>query len=439
MRRELHGPIADLGDINSVLPINNGGTSVNNKPAAIVALGGVVNTKLGVPYGVLQLGPDGKVASDLLPPGGGDTIEGSQILPSNTTSLYIITNFDSYRAYTLSAISGNVSRVDDVITYTSPGANGAGGFILNGTNYDILISAPMPNTPVITSPANNSVDVPVSLTVTTNAFSVSSSSDTHQATDWEIATDSSFTNIVKSSINDTTNLVSWMVTGLTANIAYYIRARHKGVSTGYGLWSASTFITTKASLTPSNELIIISAADKAANDYFGNSSDINSDGTKFIVGSLQADVSGAADSGAAYIYKRNGTTVTQEFKLTAIAKAGMMILNIASGGSVRVQTNSSSLVDQTYTSSQSVSIPDNATVMTITGTGGTGGSVNNPGQPYIAPTYVGTGVFSWYGGSTIYDATYEATSIPASDPRPEPFVIEDWPSVPPTYEGQTAP
>ena len=48
----------------------------------------------------------------------------------------------------------------------------------------------------------------------------------HYSTDWEIATDEGFTNIVKSSYNDTVNKLSWEVTLPSGN--YYLRFRHKG-------------------------------------------------------------------------------------------------------------------------------------------------------------------------------------------------------------------
>ena len=50
----------------------------------------------------------------------------------------------------------------------------------------------------------------------------------HVSTDWEIATDPAFSNIVKTSYNDTINKLSWEVTLPDGN--YYLRFRHKGSS-----------------------------------------------------------------------------------------------------------------------------------------------------------------------------------------------------------------
>jgi hypothetical protein len=65
----------------------------------------------------------------------------------------------------------------------------------------------------------------------------------------------------------------------------------------------------------------LTASDKAANDYFGSSVSISSDGSRVIVGAPLASPGGTTNAGAAYIYTRSGTTWTQESKLTASDKA----------------------------------------------------------------------------------------------------------------------
>ena len=60
----------------------------------------------------------------------------------------------------------------------------------------------------------------------------------------------------------------------------------------------------------------LTASDGAANDYFGYSVSISSDGTTALIGAYTDDDKGA-DSGSAYVFKYNGTTWTQQSKLTA--------------------------------------------------------------------------------------------------------------------------
>ena len=53
-----------------------------------------------------------------------------------------------------------------------------------------------------------------------------SSSFTHTATDWEVATDMNFSNIVASSYNDTVNKLSWVTTLPVGD--YFMRFRYHG-------------------------------------------------------------------------------------------------------------------------------------------------------------------------------------------------------------------
>ena len=47
----------------------------------------------------------------------------------------------------------------------------------------------------------------------------------------------------------------------------------------------------------------LTASDKAANDWFGYSVSVNSDGTTVVVGAANANPSGVSYAGAAYVYK----------------------------------------------------------------------------------------------------------------------------------------
>jgi hypothetical protein len=49
----------------------------------------------------------------------------------------------------------------------------------------------------------------------------------HTESDWEVATDNSFTNIVFSSYGDSANLESITISGVTPNTDYYVRVRHR--------------------------------------------------------------------------------------------------------------------------------------------------------------------------------------------------------------------
>jgi hypothetical protein len=90
---------------------------------------------------------------------------------------------------------------------------------------------------------------------------------------------------------------------------------------GYSNWSNTNDFTTKASYGISSEEAKLVASDKAANDYFGNSVSINADGTKVVIGARYANPDGISYAGAVYIFKYNGSAWSQEAKLVASDKA----------------------------------------------------------------------------------------------------------------------
>jgi len=63
----------------------------------------------------------------------------------------------------------------------------------------------------------------------------------------------------------------------------------------------------------------LTASDKAANDQFGVLVSVNGDNA--LIGAYRADLPGKADTGAAYLFVRNGSTWTQQSKITATDSA----------------------------------------------------------------------------------------------------------------------
>lgn len=102
-----------------------------------------------------------------------------------------------------------------------------------------------PNTPSISSPANDAVDIDAQAQLVSSAFAVGSGVDTHASTDWQIATDAGFTNIIKSSIADTVNKTTWTPGNLPVNTLLYARIRYTGDYTGVSSWSTVISFTTK--------------------------------------------------------------------------------------------------------------------------------------------------------------------------------------------------
>ena len=90
----------------------------------------------------------------------------------------------------------------------------------------------------------------------------------------------------------------------------------------------------------------ITASDKASSDYFGESVSISNDGTRVVVGAPYSDPGGTSGAGATYIYSRSGTVWTQEAKIIASDKAA----NDTFGQSVSISSDGSRVVVGAYTS-----------------------------------------------------------------------------------------
>jgi hypothetical protein len=109
------------------------------------------------------------------------------------------------------------------------------------------------DTPTITSPADGATDQTLTPTISADAFSCVNGSDTHESSDWQIATDSGFTSIAWESLNDTSNLESITVPegNLASGTEYYARVRYTGATNGDSSYSSATTFTTDEVAQPS--------------------------------------------------------------------------------------------------------------------------------------------------------------------------------------------
>ena len=80
------------------------------------------------------------------------------------------------------------------------------------------------------------VDTSITPVLNGTAFSSNMPGSLHANTDWEIATDAGFTNIVYSSLSNATNKTSVTASGLSYGTSYYARCRYNGAYTS-SAWS----------------------------------------------------------------------------------------------------------------------------------------------------------------------------------------------------------
>ncbi len=95
--------------------------------------------------------------------------------------------------------------------------------------------------PSFTSHVDEQMGVSTSPTFITSTFeTVPFGVDTHQSSDWQLADNSSFSNILFESLEDTENKTSWSVSGLQAQ-EYYVRVRYKGAAGYITDWTVIRF------------------------------------------------------------------------------------------------------------------------------------------------------------------------------------------------------
>lgn len=189
--------------------------------------------------------------------GGGDLALASTSLTGNTTIYvgqtiaYTITDFDSFSTYAVAVSSGSVMRTLDAISFTAPAVSGSVTLTVttNGVARAIALTvlAAGVATPAITSPANAATGVTgPSMTLTSSDFAWSGLADTHLNSDWQLATDSAFANIVQSTSADSSSKTSWSTT-VAVSTTYYARVRHRGTANGVSVYSDAVTFSTAAS------------------------------------------------------------------------------------------------------------------------------------------------------------------------------------------------
>jgi hypothetical protein len=319
MTRNIHSPGYDYPEDTWVLGPESGGTGGKTQSDAVKGLGGIATTDVGTAGGPVPL--SGKYIPEANMPtaaAGLPTVDGPTTVNDYDTNTYQITNYDSNLTYVVSATVGTVSISGDTITYhtalgSAPYSDPVtGGFTVNGKAFVILVGASYIASPSITSPTNNAVNRPTTLTLTSSPFQYVGQPTTHKASTWHIATDSGFTNIVFQTSADTVNLTSWTVSGLTENTTYYARVIYLG-NNGLISWMSSVVkFTTRVNVGSLYTARLIGSDTIAGDNFSATGVSLSGDGSYAAVGAVFA----LGTSGAAYIFTRSGSTWTQQSKLT---------------------------------------------------------------------------------------------------------------------------
>lgn len=275
-------------DLELIVPVTKGGTGDVNTQDLSQNLGLVLTQHRNVANGIAGLDASGRIYIEHIPDDLNDNtvnIEGLNTVPVNSVNEYTIISYSNFNTYTIEVSSGVVIRTDDVITFSAPSVPETVILTVNGRQF-VLNVVPIVEyvvTPSITSPLNNSSDLGRSVSFIANEFIASGGVDTHEGTDWQVATDIGFTNLVADIVNDVNNKTSWTVSGLEVSTTYYARVRYKGTSMGYSNWSNISTFTTKANFLPTNEVGKINTGSFTGIGGYGYNIDIDEIGERFIV------------------------------------------------------------------------------------------------------------------------------------------------------------
>lgn len=305
-------------DDELILSIEKGGVGATNPSTAEQSLEYIPSEDLNVALGVAGLDSTRHVKPEQLPLSVrklGIAIDGAKQVTVNSVNSYSIVGYSNFDSYIVSTSAGTITHANGNISFTAPATAQTVSIIINGKTFaiDVIPVTEYVNTPSITSPINGSVNLGPDVVITTSAFLVTGSSDTHEGTDWQVATDASFTNMVTNLVNNSSNKTSLTVTGLLANTQYYIRARYKGISLGYSNWSSVISFNTKISYYPTVEQAVLTASDKAAYDLFGSCVVLDTTGTRVAIGAPKATPNGYGSyRGKVYIFVRSVSGWSQE-------------------------------------------------------------------------------------------------------------------------------
>jgi hypothetical protein len=286
MARSIHGPRADKG--KQTLPVSKGGTSSDNLTAAATRLKVATANTIGQPNGLIPVDADGKIAVSRFGTGNKVNIEGSTSMIAGQTLQLKITDFDSFRSYTLGASSGTISRVEDTIEYVAPQTAQTVTLTINGKPYTINVQVAAPNKPSVTSPVANGIVYTAAYTATGSTFNQVGDASTHLASDWQVSVNPDFSAPIVNAVADTVNKVSYPLTNLADGLTYYIRVRYRASNGNYGEWSDATSFTisipvpvTPNITSPSNNAVDVSLTPTVVASAFAvladNSSHASSD------------------------------------------------------------------------------------------------------------------------------------------------------------------
>lgn len=251
------------------------------------------------------------------------SVDGPSAAYVDADTVFAITDYHAWATWVVAVNVGSVARDGAAITVTLPSGTTATEMTLTVArdgvavviDLDVLTKFVQP--PTIEAPTSGTTNVSETPVLVSSVFGVSpDGADTHASTDWQIATDPSFSNITYESLADATNLETFDVPAgtLSENTTYYVRARHNGTTLVASDWSATISFTTLPLFGLLSEVQKLVASDGTASAFLGMSL---ASGDGYVFGGGQAAVGANYNQGAVYAYKATSGVWAETQKIVA--------------------------------------------------------------------------------------------------------------------------
>lgn len=180
------------------------------------------------------------------------SLVGPSLVFPDTTNTYTITDYSDFSTYEVSASRGTATIDGDTVTLVVGAGEAAGSLDLIVTRdgldvvNEVAVGEQSIARPSLVYPGDGDTNVDLQPTLQASSFQTyPAGSDSHVSSDWQIATDENFTNIVASTTADQQNLTSWpLPESLPIDTLVYARTRQTGNSLGQTEWSPVVSFTT---------------------------------------------------------------------------------------------------------------------------------------------------------------------------------------------------
>lgn len=197
MGRTLSGASYDRNDY--VLQPHNGGSGCASVEELKERYGMIRENEFNTPGGVLAYDEKGNVPTSSLPSQiltrPSTYIKGAVSIVPGGTSIYKISNYNESTTYNVSFNGGTVAVTDDTITITAGNTAGVYELVINNEKYQLAIATSLPRDANISTHALLTADLANVILSIKTSVTIDNGAN-HFATDYQVATDEDFQNVV---------------------------------------------------------------------------------------------------------------------------------------------------------------------------------------------------------------------------------------------------